>query len=377
MNNEIEEVEKKFQEQIAAIPKTESNWEARIASLKNVKSTKQSVIRRKYGVSLRMRDSDKKARTAAGITPPKPSGRFDEFRAPHPNGTPISAPNPSTFSPINNSGSKPTDNGLAHANGHAPPPPKSAEYSTPSGPSTLRRPHAAPHAVSKARETVPIGSGFGVLKATNHLALNHLHYQPTASNKRRRTSEDGGQQSIEPRSTGANAGYDAGNSQNQTNPTDQPHDGKSPSHVPAMMPVRAEDAASKFNRKSRSLSSQRREKVNGRGGSSDDAPTPDPLHATVAAAASNAGGGSIPLRANSSKETITINSSSESETEPEPNQGGKGDIDGSFGHVAGTTSTGTNGDDPTDDVDGSTEKKGGANPNPKRGTSLAKRGGHF
>ncbi|KAL3427860.1 hypothetical protein PVAG01_01369 [Phlyctema vagabunda] len=73
LNVELDAVDNKYESDVAAIdadPSMSSTIkEARKTSLKNGQASKKSQIRKKFGVTLRLRDKDKKAMKAKGLTP--------------------------------------------------------------------------------------------------------------------------------------------------------------------------------------------------------------------------------------------------------------------------------------------------------------------
>lgn len=214
MNREIEEVDEKTEQNIAEIPATFTPEQraSRLQSLKNQNATRKSQIRKSHGVSLRMRQKDKKARIDAGIEPLP--ARLDEFRASKgakgsPLGTPHDFPPTSSFSPVNTVRNAP--------------------------------PAASGHSANHYGE-LSSSSGFGVLKNSKPINGTSANYQPginyiptstpsSISNKRRRTSQ-------EPTSSTYNhppSSYAVTAPQN---------------HGLAMQEVSAEDAASRFAKRS-------------------------------------------------------------------------------------------------------------------------------
>jgi hypothetical protein len=315
MDKEIQDADDKYEQQIAAIPKdyTEEQRQARMTSLKNGVASKKSQIRKSYGVTLRMRERDKQARKSAGMSTPPTNPRLEEYRAQPPprpnsggpvNGTPISTPPVSGFSPINgNKNNAPTPPTATNNYGSGSPKPQApwgsdislGQYKSQYRPPPINAaqrvqnsftiPH--PNTLTHALEAQP-APGYGVLRPNNPpQQLTPSNYQQVTSNKRRRTSEDVG--GAEPRGV-TNGERDQGGL--------------------AMLPVRVEDAASKFPRKNPLLPGQRRE---------DAADVP----MTEASAAGIPAPAPAPVRRGSKEAAITIiSSSSESEGEGNRKRGG-------------------------------------------------------
>jgi hypothetical protein len=321
MDKEIQDADDKYEQQIAAIPKdyTEEQRQARMISLKNGVASKKSQIRKSYGVTLRMRERDKQARKSAGMSTPPTNPRLEEYRAQPPprpnsagpvNGTPTSTPPVSGFSPINGTNSNAPTPPTATTNyGSGSPKPQApwgsdislGQYKSQYRPPPINAaqrvqnsftiPH--PNTLTHALESQP-APGYGVLRPNNPpQQLTPSNYQQVTSNKRRRTSEDVGD--AEPRGV--------------TN-------GERDQSGLAMLPVRIEDAASKFPRKNPLLPGQRRE--DGRGVSGGDVPMTEAGSSTAVPAPAPA-----PVRRGSKEVAITIiSSSSESEGEGNGKRGG-------------------------------------------------------
>jgi hypothetical protein len=317
MDKEIQDADDKYEQQIAAIPKdyTEEQRQARMISLKNGVASKKSQIRKSYGVTLRMRERDKQARKSAGMSTPPANPRLEEYRSrplPRPNsggpvsGTPKSTPPVSGFSPINGNKNNapapptaPNNYGSGSPNPQAPwgsdislgqyksqyrPPPINAAQRVQN---SFTIPH--PNTLTHALESQP-APGYGVLRP-NHppQQLTPSNYQQVASNKRRRTSEDVGGEREEKEQGGL-----------------------------AILPVRVEDAASKFPAKNPLPQGQKREDGQGVGG---DVPMTEAGSSAAVPAPAPA-----PVRSGSKEAAITISSSS-SESEGEGNEkrgGGEG-----------------------------------------------------
>jgi hypothetical protein len=321
MDKEIQDADDKYEQQIAAIPKdyTEEQRQARMISLKNGVASKKSQIRKSYGVTLRMRERDKQARKSAGMSTPPANPRLEEYRAqppPRPNSggpvneTPTSTPPVSGFSPINgNKNNTPTPPTAPNNHGSGSPNPQApwgsdislGQYKSQYRPPPINAaqrvqnsftiPH--PNTLTHALESQP-APGYGVLRPNNPpQQLTPSNYQQVTSNKRRRTSEDVG--GAEPRGV--------------------THGEKEQGGL-AMLPVRVEDAASKFPRKNPLLQGQRRE--DGRGVSGGDVPMSEAGSSAAIPAPAPA-----PVRRGSKEAAITIiSSSSESEGERNEKRGG-------------------------------------------------------
>jgi hypothetical protein len=265
MDKELQEADDKYIQAIAAISPewTEAARLARMTSLKNGNASKKSQIRKSYGVTLRMRERDKQARKSSGMSTPPTNPRLEEYRAqplPRPNsvglsgppggGTPTGTPPVSGFSPINkNNGPGPipptgTGNPKApwgpsvsigqYQSQYRPPPINAAQRVQ----NSFTIPH--PNTLTHALESQP-APGFGVLRPTNP----PINFQQVSGTKRRRTSEDVG----EPRAAPAS-------NSSTSSPSNQGQD-----QGLAMLPVRVEDAASKYPRKTPLLPGQMRQDV--------------------------------------------------------------------------------------------------------------------
>jgi hypothetical protein len=313
MDKEIQDADDKYEQQIAAIPKdyTEEQRQARMISLKNGVASKKSQIRKSYGVTLRMRERDKQARKSAGMSTPPTNPRLDEYRAQPPprpnsggpvNGTPTSTPPVSGFSPINgNKNNAPTPPTAPNSYGSGSPKPQApwesdislgqykSQYRPPPVNAAQRvqnsftTPH--PNTLTHTLESQP-APAYGVLRPNDppqHMTPSN--YQQVTSNKRRRTSGDESRGEKEKENGGL-----------------------------AMLPVRVEDAASKFPRKNPLLPGQRREDAVDvpmtEAGSSNTVPAPAPAP--------------VPVRRGSKEAAVTINISSSSESEGD----GEGDDEG-------------------------------------------------
>lgn len=118
LNHELEEIDRKYEQGLAEIPTdwSESQKESKRQSLKNANASRKSQIRKSYGVSLRLRERDRKARdsirmsmNAGSSSPPNASPtpssnyrpRFDTPKTTS-NSSPLAAtPVVSGFSPVN------------------------------------------------------------------------------------------------------------------------------------------------------------------------------------------------------------------------------------------------------------------------------------
>ncbi|KAF8847809.1 hypothetical protein BDZ45DRAFT_811296 [Acephala macrosclerotiorum] len=217
--------------------------EARLTSANNGHNTKMSNLRKKHGVTLRMRQSDKDARTAAGFTP-QSNSHVGQIKAA--SMTTPSQPSPPvpSFSPVNGSGSKSSPS--AYSAPRAPPmsylpknAPSPAGYTAPPMSAALRvqNGYTPPHPDTLAHATAGIHnpSPYGVMKLVDIRDPN--------PNKRRRSSEDGSS----PRPNGPAPAPRAqpwfAGTQNRTASQPQPS-----SSAPglSMVETRSEDAASKL-----------------------------------------------------------------------------------------------------------------------------------
>lgn len=239
LDQAIQDAETDCAEKIAAIPLDFSAEERqrRITSINYGNATKKSQIRRAHGVSLRMREKDKQARVAAGISPAA-SSRIQEFKA-----SSSSAPSgsPPSFSPINDNAA--TSRPL---NGYSgPPQPATAYRQPPPGTATKifnpmsTQPSGRDVPLTHARQDASSPSGFGILKATAPLSSYGASYHANPehiSNKRKYGSQE-----------------PIGVSRNGT-----------PQSL--MMEVSAEDAASKFAKGYQKKMAQREREDRGRNG---------------------------------------------------------------------------------------------------------------
>ena len=214
-----------------------SERDARLVSLKNGNASKKSQIRKKYGVSLRLREKDKAAaRNAVSIAAPPPNPRLNasSYMASLP--TPTSSAGltaPTTgFSPINaaqRNGPSPL-NGLPYG-----PPPSSLSQRPPMTNGPLRH----------AQADQPSGSGFGMLvnnthpRYAPHNQMTTSTYAEQQRNAKRRRSEDDddGRQSFRPSFYSSHS--------NTPSSTAPPR----PSRM-SMMELSSEDAANKYPKKS-------------------------------------------------------------------------------------------------------------------------------
>jgi len=168
MEKEIAEEDARFEQTVRELPDdlTEQARNSKLAGLKNAHATRKSLIRKRYNVSLRLRDDEKKARLEAGIIPQKP--RLEKFRAHSQSSSGHATPaGPvSGFSPINTPNNRPSPvNNIAH------PPPSTSQYRLPdaSGANRAFNPmsQSHPEILAHALESVAGPSGFGVLKSQN------------------------------------------------------------------------------------------------------------------------------------------------------------------------------------------------------------------
>ncbi|KAH9223074.1 hypothetical protein DL95DRAFT_440791 [Leptodontidium sp. 2 PMI_412] len=189
----INDAEIDHKEKIAAIPK---EWSAderqrRTISLNNAHATKKSQIRRAHGVSLRMREKDKQARVAAGISPAA-SSRIQEFKAS--SQSPAGSPPSSSFSPINsNTAGRPSP-----VNGYSGPPQPPTAYRQPTANAASRvfnplssQPSGRDAPLTHALQSDGSPSGFGILVAG--AASPHASSYPAnphTNNKRKHGSQE-------------------------------------------------------------------------------------------------------------------------------------------------------------------------------------------
>jgi len=210
----------------------------KLVSLKNGTASKKSQIRKKYGVSLRLRDKDKAARLAATTTTPPPTQRMNSNYISSPLPTRVvsaAAASPPTtgFSPINAAQRNgPSPNGTP---GGSPLPP--ASYPAP------QRPPLAPAnpPLRHAQADRNSDSGFGMLVSShpryapqNQMTTSTFAEQQRNGKRRRSEDDNEGRQSrrSSPYFTAANTVPRAPSRPNLS-----------------MMQVSAEDAASKYPRK--------------------------------------------------------------------------------------------------------------------------------
>ncbi|KAK0121496.1 hypothetical protein ONS95_009790 [Cadophora gregata] len=188
----LQDAEAEAAQKISKIPSDlpADERQRRLTSINNANATKKSQIRRAHGVSLRMREKDKKARAAAGISPSATS-RIQEFRA---SNSPAGSPPASSFSPIN--GNTATYSGPPQpATAYRPPPPSAAKRvfnpmsSQPSG-------HDVPLTHARQQDT-STPSGFGVLKASTPSHITPTSYAASSAlatyqvnNKRKHGSQE-------------------------------------------------------------------------------------------------------------------------------------------------------------------------------------------
>ncbi|PVH86715.1 hypothetical protein DL98DRAFT_510749 [Cadophora sp. DSE1049] len=157
----IQDAETETAEKIAAIPTewTAEERQRRITSINNANATKKSQIRRAHGVSLRMREKDKQARVAAGISL-SASSRIQEFRASQ---SPAGSPPAASFSPINGNTASYTGPPRPATSYRAPPPSAASRVYNPMS----SQPSGYDVPLTHARQDDSSArSGFGILKAT-------------------------------------------------------------------------------------------------------------------------------------------------------------------------------------------------------------------
>ncbi|KAH6678221.1 hypothetical protein B0J14DRAFT_317528 [Halenospora varia] len=203
LNRELQDEDAKYQRLVAdaqTLPAAERA--ARLISLKNGNASRKSQIRKRYGVSLRLRDKDKAAKRTS--LPSRPSGLVEEFRAPSP---PEVVERPTSgFSPIN----VVVKNGAQKYTSRYPP---------------------VPSQPTPSRQSLP--SGFRPANATNtrypeQNQLTTSNFKAQRNNKRRRSETD-----------------DGDNSRQSSAPFSRPS-----STAPlTMQHVRTENAAAKFPKK--------------------------------------------------------------------------------------------------------------------------------
>lgn len=253
MNQDLEDEDERYKKKLAEIPNdlTEAERTKRVEGLKNANSTRKSQIRKSYGVSLRLREKDKKAKQAmnSGTDTPPPKGRLEEFRAPAPPKGPVSSqrngnstPNVPSFSPVNAPSSGPSStNGLAFSatqSQYRPPPSNAAQRVFNPG---SNHPDTLTHAREGLSSQNANSSGFGMLKLIQTSPMPPMNYQQVQqTNKRRRTSEG----------------------------TSSPGTGYNSPHFPAAVPsphstglamVSVEDAAAKYAKRAKPLDSAQRQ----------------------------------------------------------------------------------------------------------------------
>ncbi|CZT06455.1 uncharacterized protein RAG0_12157 [Rhynchosporium agropyri] len=219
MEKAIADAEADTAEKIAALASSEYSEEARqrrTTSLTNAIATRKSQIRKSFGVSLRMRETDKQARLAAGIGSLSGPSRIREFDAPS-SVSPGVSPPASSFSPINGNSNTSRPSASLPSDGYTGPS-SQGPYRIPAYDSAIRsNGHESPlRAVQTSDGASP--SGYGVLKASGPSPYPG-YYPPTVNNKRKYGSQE-------------------------------PHlraDGATP-QMSMMMEVSTEDAASKFEK---------------------------------------------------------------------------------------------------------------------------------
>ncbi|KAG4420556.1 hypothetical protein IFR04_006263 [Cadophora malorum] len=187
----IQDAEDETAEKIAAIPKewTDEERQRRITSINNANATKKSQIRRAHGVSLRMREKDKQARMAAGISP-SASSRIQEFRASY---SPAASPPAPSFSPVNGNTSTYSGPPQPATSYRAPPPSAAARVYNPMS----SQPSGNDVPLTHARQDNSARSGFGVLKATTPSHVTSDSYASSSAlatyqvnNKRKHGSQE-------------------------------------------------------------------------------------------------------------------------------------------------------------------------------------------
>jgi hypothetical protein len=259
LNQELQDEDAKYhrlRDHAQTLPPGER--ESRLISLKNGNASKKSQIRKKFGVSLRLREKDKAARRAVVAATPPPNPRLNSssyMASPLPTRTSSAGPvAPTTgFSPINTA----RRNNASPANGHpygAPP----SSFPAPQRPSMT--PPNGP--LRHAQADQPSGTGFGML-VNNSQPRYSPHNQMTTSSfaeqqrngKRRRSEDDDeGRQSI--RSSYYSANRDAINNV-------PPMTAHSRRPRMSMMELSSENAASKYPKKSLAPGQSRSSAPNG------------------------------------------------------------------------------------------------------------------
>lgn len=222
LNAELDEAQRKYEADIADANGTYGNDEAalekRLTSLKNAVNTKKSVIRKKHGVTLRMRQSEKDLRAGAL--------KLIERQ----NGTP-QAGSPISFSPINGPAVNSSGGSGKRKPGRPPKNPATFVAERYEG-SPSQRVHSSPYVSNHGlpapttRQPPPIGS--------------FAHPSSSQTNKRRNDEHD----HASPRPNGPNQGLTR--SPWLTNPLNNGQHRNSSAPGLAMMEMRAEDAASKY-----------------------------------------------------------------------------------------------------------------------------------
>jgi hypothetical protein len=268
LNWELQDADDRYQQQVNEIPATytEAERTARLVSLKNGNASRKSQIRKAHGVSLRLREKDKLARKAAGVTPPGKAASEHTSQA-----TPTSTPPISSFAPINapRIGISPSSDGRP---GNPPYPFKASRYNPSPVPSNIQPPRpsysaaasAAHIAASSSYRPPPSNASVRVQNpymAHNPNTLSHALERPTSkpsgfgvlriqdlasnpappthnSHKRRRSPEDEGRP-VPPRTSAGPpaSSYFAPNLFDQSQPARQ-HQGE----VQVVIGGRAENA---------------------------------------------------------------------------------------------------------------------------------------
>jgi hypothetical protein len=178
LNRELQEADDRYQQQIDEIPLTYTEQErtARLVSLKNGNASRKSQIRKAHGVSLRLREKDKLARMAGGVSQAaKAASEHRPMTSITSQATPTSTPPVSSFSPINT------------------PPrtePNSSNYGRPSNPlhpshaSRYNGPHSGdpPHPSQASRyNTPPVSSNAELTSRPSYSAATNAAQLSSAS----------------------------------------------------------------------------------------------------------------------------------------------------------------------------------------------------
>ncbi|RDL42173.1 uncharacterized protein BP5553_02152 [Venustampulla echinocandica] len=206
LNREILEEDRRYEKAVAEADKMKDPKarDQRLTSLKNGNASKKSQIRKRYGVSLRLRERDKQA-----MRPSVHKNRIEGFRAVEPprSSNPQVVVPTTGFSPINASrrpGPSPINvpqrsgavNGYGSPYGAPPPRSSSRAQMSPYNPTSSSQPETSPYQQNAHRDgsraAIPPITASGAAVPRNHRYMSQDQVPTAAFGKRRREDDDGG-----------------------------------------------------------------------------------------------------------------------------------------------------------------------------------------